>query len=126
MNREDDLAVRGIELVDVTEEAVVVEEDFEEGAELTAIVAVQAENYVSGVERLELAARRFVEVAEVLPAALQEVDVGGHGVVSKKKPALGGLLRWRNLLLGGFPINYDSLYFRTSFPNDKGDLYSLS
>lgn len=47
VNREDDFAVRGVELVDVTEEAVVVEEDFEEGAELTAIVAVQAEDDVA-------------------------------------------------------------------------------
>lgn len=66
VNREDDFAVRGVELVDVTEEAFVVEEDFEEGAELTAIVAVQPESNVSGAERLELAAGRSVEVSEVL------------------------------------------------------------
>lgn len=69
MDRQDDFAVRGVELVDVAAEAFIVGEDLEESAELTAIVAVQPENYVSGAERLELAAGRSVEVSEVLSAA---------------------------------------------------------
>lgn len=72
--------MRGVELVDVAEEAVVVTEYLKEGRYLAFRVAGQAENYVSGVERLELAAGGFVEVAETVAAALQYVDVG-HGVL---------------------------------------------